>query len=59
MEIQHIILLHDDEIECKKCKNKVLITPVDTEGYWQCGKCHERQKICTVREITITHCDRR
>ena len=46
MEVTHIILMHDDEILCrkKKCKNKVLITPVDLDGNWSCSKCGKKQK---------------
>jgi len=56
MEVTHIILMHDDEILCrkKKCKNKVLITPIDLDGNWRCSKCETKQKIADVEHLMIT-----
>lgn len=49
MRIMHIILIHDDEIVCDKCKkNKVLITPVDSDGYWRCFKCENKQRVAKI-----------
>jgi hypothetical protein len=56
VEVTHIILMHDDEISCrkKKCENKVLITPIDLGGNWRCSKCETKQKIADVEHMKIT-----
>ena len=57
MKVTHIILTHDDHVVCrrKKCKNKVLITPVDIDGNWSCPKCNRSHKIVDVERISLVH----
>ena len=59
MEIMHIILMHDETIQCKRknCKNKALVTPVDIDGNWTCPRCEKKQKIVSVNSVKITMTD--
>jgi ribosomal protein L37AE/L43A len=54
MKIMHIILIHDDEIVCKKCKNKVLITPINDEGIWSCYKCETKQQVARINRKALS-----
>jgi len=55
VRVMHIILEHDEHIVCgnKKCKNKVLITPVDTDGIWSCPKCNRSRRIVQVEQVSV------
>lgn len=54
MKIMHIILIHDDEIICGKCKNKVLITPINTEGIWSCPRCNKEHQIAKINKKVLS-----
>jgi len=55
MKITSIILIHDDEISCKKkkCKHKGLITPINLDGEWSCPKCNKYFKVCDIDKDTL------